>query len=142
MDCILQGIANFGLGFWLGRWIGLGGITLALVIVLLPQVVILMHKIGRYLDLHVARLFAGWALRSVIPLATASAAGLAAHHFVHIRTHHFGGFAIEGFSFCFVYFALAYFIFMVDQDRNDLKRFVRGAFNRGRGKEIPAVLGQ
>jgi O-antigen/teichoic acid export membrane protein len=140
ISCILQGLANFGLGFYLGRSIGLGGITLALVIVVLPQVVILLHKIGRYLDLHVARLLAGWAVRSAIPLAAASVVGLAAHRFVHIRTHHFGGFLIEGCAFSAVYFTLAYFMFMADQERNDLKRFVRIVLAKGRGTGIPALL--
>ncbi len=139
VSCILQGIANFGLGLYLGRTIGLGGITVALVLVLAPQVVMLLHRIGRYLDLHVARLLAGWALRSAVPLTAASTAGFAVHSFVHVRIHRFGGFVMEGFAFCAVYFLLAYFVFMEDQDRNDLKRFARGALNRGRRAVMPAL---
>ena len=140
---VAQGIVNFGLGFGLGRWIGLGGITLALVIVLLPQVVALLYRIDRYLKVNVAGLLAGCALRSAIPLAAASAAGIGAHSVIHIRTHHFGGFAIEASAFVLVYFALAYFLTMTAQDRNDVKRFTRAALNRGRGAtNLPALSGR
>lgn len=141
---VLQGLVNFGLGLYLGRLLGLGGITLALVIVILPVVVILSFKIGRFLDLSVGRLLAGCALRAAIPLIAASAVGYFAHSFVHVRTHHFGGFVVEGSSFVTVYFLLAYFMTMAGEDREILKRLARGALNRGRGagKRIPALLGR
>ncbi len=141
---ILQGIANFGLGFYFGRHLGLGGITLALVIVLLPTVVIVLHKISRYLELSVAGLIGGSAIRSAIPLAAATVVGSFAHSLVHIRIHHFGAFLLEGSAFSLVYLVLAYFMSMADQDRNDVKRAARAVLSRirGAGERVTAVLGR
>ena len=141
---IIQGVVNFGLGFCLGKWIGLGGITLALVVVILPQVVMLQQKIGRFLKVNVVSLLAICGLRSVIPLAAAAAAGRALHSVIHIRTHHFGGFVAEGSGFALVYFVLAYFLTMVDQDRNDINRAVKGLIRKGQdiGLRILAPSGR
>jgi O-antigen/teichoic acid export membrane protein len=133
---ILQGFANFGVGLYLGRTLGLGGISLALVIVVMPQFVILLRKIGNSLRLNVVRLLAGCTVRAIVPLMAASAVGLIAHSFVRIRIHHFGGFLLEAFPFLVVYFALAYFIYFVDQDRQDTRRFLAGAIDRARGAGI------
>jgi O-antigen/teichoic acid export membrane protein len=133
---ILQGFANFGLGLYLGRTLGLGGISLALLIVVMPQLFILLRRIGNALRLNVVTLLVGCTLKAVIPLAAAFAVGLLAHRFVQIRVHHFGGFLAETVPFIFVYFSLAYFIYLTDQDRNDANRFFAGAVDRGRGVGI------
>ena len=144
VSTIIQGVANFGLGFCLGRWVGLGGITLALVIVLLPQVVILLHKISRFLKVKIAAVLAVCALRSAIPLIAATVVGLAAHRAVHVRTHHPGGLLLEGSAFVVVYAALAYFLMMADEDRSDVHRVLTGLLRRGReiGLRISVVSGR
>jgi O-antigen/teichoic acid export membrane protein len=129
---ILQGLANFGLGLFLGRRIGLGGIALALAIVLLPQLAILLFMIGKFLQINVARLLARCTIRSVIPLAVASLGSLLAHSVVQIHVHHFGAFLGETLPFVALYFPLAYFFYMHDQDRNDAKRFFSAAIGRSR----------
>jgi O-antigen/teichoic acid export membrane protein len=144
VSTIIQGVANFGLGFCLGRWAGLGGITLALVIVLLPQVVILLHKISNYLKVRIVAILATCALRSAIPLVAATVVGFAAHRAVHVRTHHPGGLLLEGSAFVVVYAALAYFLTMANEDRDDVNRVVRGLLRKCReaGLRISVVSGR
>ncbi|MBT9330460.1 lipopolysaccharide biosynthesis protein [Paracidobacterium acidisoli] len=129
-----QGVANFALAFYLGKKIGLGGITLALVIVQLPQNVLLWRKISKTFHLNVVRFFGGCLLRQSLPLAAASALSLLVHHYVHIQHKHLGGLLAEVFTFIIVYFTGAYFT-MVRQDRNDINRYLRGFANRGRSMQ-------
>ncbi|HZD49557.1 MAG TPA: MATE family efflux transporter, partial [Silvibacterium sp.] len=112
LTTILQGIANFGLAFYLGRKMGLGGITLALVIILLPQVFILIQRISRYLGLNIAGLLAKTILRSLVPLAAAASLGLLVHAHVVIARRHFVGLLAELGVFAIVYALLAWFFLM------------------------------
>jgi len=140
---ILQGLANFGLGLYLGRRLGLGGISLAMLIAVLPQIFILLRKIGNAFNLNITQLVASCALKAILPLTGASAAGLLVHRFVQIRVHHFGGFLLEVCPFIVVYSSVAYFVYLTDQDRDDVKRFLAGAIDRGRdvGVQFQRVLG-
>ncbi len=138
LTAILQGIANFGLAYYLGRHLGLGGITLALVIVLLPQLVILLRKIDDSLKIGVAGLLGGTALRSIIPLAAAAALGLLVHAHVTIAHKHFMGLLAEIVTFTAVYAVLAWFFMTTDRDRHDVRRAVNGMF-RLRRSRLPAV---
>jgi O-antigen/teichoic acid export membrane protein len=140
---ILQGLATFGLGLYLGRKIGLGGIALALVISVLPQMLLLIQRLSRYLDLNIARLLAACALKAAVPLVVASAAGLIAHSWFPTSVHHFGGLIIEVMSFLIAYFTLAYFIYMENQDRSDLKGLVVETLrqSRGVGTRVSRALG-
>jgi O-antigen/teichoic acid export membrane protein len=130
MTAFVQGIANFGLAFYLGKHLGLGGITLALVIVLLPQLVILIRKINQELTLNVAAVLANSAIRSIVPLAAAAACGLLVQAHVLIARRHFIGLLAELSTFAAVYGVLAWFMMMTDQDRNDLRRFANSALLR------------
>ena len=65
---LIQGLANFGLGILFAKLFGLGGITLALVIVVLPQSVILWHRVGRFLEVNVPSLLGGCMARALVPL--------------------------------------------------------------------------
>jgi len=138
ITAFLQGIANFGLAFLLGRELGLGGITLALVIVLLPQLVILIRKISQYLSVNITGLLANAVLRSIVPLAAASAAGLLVHAHVVIARRHFFPLLAELGTFAVVYAALAWFFMMTDHDHNDARRFANSALSRFR-KRSPRV---
>lgn len=140
---ILQGLACFGLGFYLSRIMGLGGIGVALVISVLPQVTILFYKIGQHLRVDVGGTLTQCILRSAFPLVAASIVSLAVHSYVTIRTHHFGGLVAECLSFIVIYFPLAYFLFLVDRDRDDLNRFARGLANQsvGMGLRVSRALG-
>jgi Na+-driven multidrug efflux pump len=126
-----QGLANFGLAWVLGKKMGLGGITLALLIVVLPQTFILWHRLGRYFDFGVAGFLARFALRCVLPLIAASAAGLAVHAHVAIQHGRFGGLAAEGLAFVIVY-ALTAYPFLASADRGEVKRYLRGFWKMGR----------
>jgi O-antigen/teichoic acid export membrane protein len=130
---ILQGLAGFGLGIYLSRMMGLGGIGIALVVSVLPQVTILLYKIGKSLRVDVGGALIGCILRSALPLTAASIVSLTVHSYVTIRVHHFGGLAAECLSFVITYFPLAYLLFLVDQDRDDLNRLARGLANQGVG---------
>ena len=132
VTAIVQGIANFGLAFYLGRHLGLGGITLALVIVLLPQLVILIRKISQFLTVNIVGLLANTAMRSIVPLAAATALGLLVHAHVLIARRHFVGLLAELGTFAAVYGVLAWFFIMSDHDRNDARRFANSALLRFR----------
>ena len=129
-----QGIGNFVLAFYLGKTIGLGGISLALILVTLPQNFLLWRKIGKTFELNVVKFLAGCVARQIIPLAAAAGLGLFVHRFVHIEHKHLGGFLAEAATFSVVYFALTYFT-MLRQDRNDVDRYLRGFANRGRSMQ-------
>ena len=132
ITAIIQGVANFGLAFYLGRHLGLGGITLALVIVLLPQLVILIRKIDGYLKVNIAALFGNTVLRAIVPLAAAAALGLLVHAHVTIAKHHYFGLLAESAAFIATYAALGWFFVMTSQDHNDARRFANGALSRWR----------
>jgi O-antigen/teichoic acid export membrane protein len=121
---LLQGIANFALGFYLGKRIGLGGIMLAIVLVMLPQLVILLYKLNRFLQVHCGAHIFMSVVRSIIPLALASAAGLFVHDHVLIARHHFGGLLAECLAFSIVYMAGAYLMVMHDEDRRDTRHYL------------------
>ena len=64
---LLQGIANFGLAFLFAKLFGLGGIMLALVLVLLPQTIILWYRVGNFLKVNVVALYGECFLRRSSP---------------------------------------------------------------------------
>jgi len=132
MTAFIQGVTNFGLAFYLGKHMGLGGITLALVIVLLPQLVILIRKISERLTVNVVGVLGNTALRSLVPLAVAAGFGLLVHAHVVIARKHFVGLLAEIGTFAVVYGVLAWFFMMSDQDHNDARRFTIGAVSRFR----------
>jgi O-antigen/teichoic acid export membrane protein len=132
ITAVIQGVTNFGLAFYLGKKLGLGGITLALAIVLLPQLVILTRKISEFLQVKLVALLANTAVRSLVPLAAATAAGLLVHSHVVIARHHYRGLFSEFSAFAAVYTILAWFFMTTDQDRNDASRFVKGIVSRWR----------
>jgi O-antigen/teichoic acid export membrane protein len=129
---IIQGAANFALGIALARLFGLGGITLALVLVILPQTMILWYRVGRFLEVNVAKLLGGCVARSVIPLGGSAACGLLVHRLVAIRQHHLLPLLAEAFTFIVVYSLLAYPLVLFDHDRGEIKRYLRGFAIRGR----------
>lgn len=121
---LLQGIGNFGLAFFFAKRFGLGGITLALAIVIVPQTFILWHRIGRFLKVNVGNFYGECMLRAVVPLTAAAVVGWGiVHRFLSIRKHSFGALAAEMLAFTIVYFALAYIFMLSSQDRADVKRY-------------------
>jgi O-antigen/teichoic acid export membrane protein len=133
VTALIQGIANFGLAFYLGKRLGLGGITLALLIVVLPQTTILWHRIGRFLEVSVVALFGGCISRAMIPLGSATACSLLVHRMVVIGHRHFFALLAEILAFAIVYAALAYPFVLVDHDRKEVKRYLRNVAGRGKG---------
>jgi len=129
---MIQGIANVVLGLVLARFLGLGGITLSLVIVILPQTITLWHKVGRFLKVNVLGLLTGCFLRSVIPLSGAAVSSLFVHRMVSIRQRHFSGLLAEVMTFLAVYAALAYPLVLFDHDREEIQRYTRGFAGRGK----------
>lgn len=121
---LLQGIANFVMAFFFAKALGLGGITLALAIVIVPQTFILWRRIGGFLKVNVVSLYGKCFLRALVPLAGATLAGWGlVHRLVSIRKHSFGPLAAELLAFAMVYFALAYIFMLTSQDRADVKRY-------------------
>lgn len=128
----LQGIAYFGLSLWLGRWVGLGGITLALAVAIVPQNFILWVKLGRELSFSASGFLGKCLLRSLVPLGCAAGLAWPVHEHIAIRRHHPLGVLEECLVFLVVYCVLAWFLMMDEIDRNDLKRSQQAAVNLGR----------
>ncbi len=136
---LLQGIANFGLGYLLAKQLGLGGITLALAIVIVPQTVLLWQRIGKFLRVRVAALLGSCLLRSLIPLAAAILCGLLVHSRVVIGKHHFSALLEESIAFLAGYVPLAYWLILFSQDRAQLRSYVRSLLERFFPPQMPAV---
>jgi O-antigen/teichoic acid export membrane protein len=122
VTAVIQGLANFALAFYLGRRLGLGGITLALVIVTIPQFIILLMKIDEYLKVDIVGLLGKFLARSVVPLAAAAATALLVHAHVTIGYRHFVGLFSELLTFVAIYGLLAWFFVASDRDRHDVGR--------------------
>jgi O-antigen/teichoic acid export membrane protein len=121
---LLQGIANFGLAFLLEKLFGLGGITLALALIIMPQTVVLWRRIGRFLEVNVIGFCGECLLRALVPLSAATLVGWGVvHRFVGIHKHAFVPLLAELVAFTIVYFALAYIFMLSDRDRDDVKRY-------------------
>ena len=128
----VQGVANIAVGYYLGKKLGLGGITLALALLLIPQTVILLVKVSRSLSLNTARVIAEAVFRSLVPLGLAAAGGLYIHAHVYIARHHFGGLIAEGLAFTAIYAIGAYFIIMHKQDQADARHYMLTIVQYGR----------
>ena len=135
---LAQGIANFALGYILARRIGMGGITLALVIVVLPQTVILWRRLGIFFETNVVVLLARCLSALAIPLICAAAGSFLVHRSIVIKKHDFIGLFAEAMTFIAVYAALAYRFGLIDHDRNEVRRYLGSTL--GRGKRVPKRL--
>ncbi|MGA7313486.1 MAG: hypothetical protein WBX22_05870 [Silvibacterium sp.] len=129
---LFQGIANFGLSFLLGKWLGLGGVTLALSLVMLPQLCLLLRKIDKTFSIGVVSHLAGILLRLAVLLGAAAVAGRLVHSRVRIAHHHFWGLLLECLTFLAVYVSLAYPFVLQRQDQDDLRRYVSSALSLGK----------
>jgi hypothetical protein len=136
---LFQGIANFGLGFLLGKLLGLGGITLALSVVALPQFCLLLRKIDKTFSVGIIPRLGEIVLRLVLPLATAAVMGKLVHSRIRIAEHHFTGLLLECVTFFVVYCSVAYPLALCRQDRVDVRRYVGSALLMG--KRIGQQLG-
>lgn len=121
---LLQGAANFGLGYYLGRRLGLGGISLAMVLVLLPQLIILLRKLHETLRVNIAAMLGKIAVRALLPIGAASATGLFVHSLVFIAHRHYTGLIAECIAFTAIYALTAYFLMLTKQDHADIRRYV------------------
>lgn len=129
---IFQGIANLGLGYLLGKKLGLGGITLALLLVSLPQLFLLQRKIDKLFSISIVPHLGEILLRAAIPIGLAAAVSEFIHVRIRITEHHFTGLLLECFAFSLVYFAVAYPISLHQQDRADVQRFAVSALRMGK----------
>jgi len=121
VTCLLQGAVNFGLAFYLSKTLGIGGITLALVVVVVPQTIMLWRRLGNFLEVNVLALLAESLARTALPLLAASIAGWQVHRFVHIAQRHFFSLAAELAAFAIVYALAAYPLVLIKQDREQIK---------------------
>jgi O-antigen/teichoic acid export membrane protein len=128
---IVQGVANVGLALLLARFFGLGGIMLALTLVIIPQTVILWYRVGRFLEVNGLTMFGGYFLRASIPLAAASLVGWGCvHRFVRIREHALLPLVAEILAFTVVYAVFAYPFMLLAHDRAEIKRYGRSIQQR------------
>lgn len=132
LTSFLIGIGNFGLGIALGHLLGLGGISLSLVILMIPQVVILLYKLDRTLEINSWLVMGKLLLRSIIPLGLASFFSLYVHGRVVIARHRFGGFTLETLTFVVIYSITAYFLVMNQQDQADTRHYIGRIVSSGR----------
>lgn len=125
-----QGLANFGLALYLGRKLGLGGITLSLLIVVLPQTFLLWRRIGHFFELNVVAFLSGSILRCVAPLAAASAISMVVHSFFTFRQHRLLPFFAEAIVFLLTYSLLAHRFSLHEQDRHDVDSYLSSFVRR------------
>jgi O-antigen/teichoic acid export membrane protein len=137
---LLQGLANFGLGFYFGRTLGVGGITLALLITVLPQSVILWYKIDRFLDVRIPALLAKSTLSAAAPLAAAVASSLLIPSIIPMGNHTLVKLFTEIATFLAAYGAVAYPVSLADQDRQDLRRYATSLLHRLRIPHAPTAI--
>jgi O-antigen/teichoic acid export membrane protein len=135
---ILQGVANVGFAYCLAKWLGLGGIMLALPVVILPQTIIVWRRIAHFLEVNVLAVLGECVARALIPLGGATACGLLVHRVVVIQQRHFFGLFAETLSFVLVYAALAYPLGLTDHDRGKVRRYLSALL--GRGERLPRFL--
>jgi O-antigen/teichoic acid export membrane protein len=128
ITALLQGLANFALAFYFGRRFGVGGITLALVVVLMPQLILLLKKIDRSLKISSTLFIGRCVLQSAIPLALASALSYAVHRYVRIAHRHYGSLLSELIVFVGVYCILAWHFQLAKEDRDDSRRYATAIF--------------
>jgi O-antigen/teichoic acid export membrane protein len=134
ISSILQGVANFGLAYYLGRRVGLGGITLALVITLVPQLFLLLRKLGTELDLNIFGHLISCGLKALLPLAVACGVAYTVHLHVVISLHRYFGLLAEVSAFSLAYLLLAWRLYLDEQDRSLIKTQllpIRKALNAG-----------
>lgn len=131
VTAVVQGIVNFGLGYYLGRRLGLGGVTLALLLASLPQLMLLARKVDRVFSTQIALHCGEILLRAVVPLAAAAVAGELVHAQITIAEYHFTGLLLECLAFSVVYFAVAYPISLHQQDRADVRRYLGSVIRKG-----------
>ena len=129
---LIQGIANFALGYFLGKWLGLGGITLALCIVMLPQFFVLLREIEKAFTIPIASHLALNVLRLALPLGLAALASEFVHFRVKIALHHFQGLLLECFVFLAVYAPIAYTLALQPGDREEVRRYLSSVASMGK----------
>ena len=119
---LVQGVANVALGIWFGRTLGLGGVALALVLVLLPQMIYLWVKLSRELAFNPVALVKDCVVPLLGPVALATICGLTV---ARISAGH-GLFtvALECLVFAGVYVGSAYLLALNPQDRGDLDHYI------------------
>jgi O-antigen/teichoic acid export membrane protein len=129
VSALLQGIANFGLALILGRRFGLGGINLALAIVIIPQTVILWRRLGIFFGCTTADLIGSSLWRVLTAVLPAVGIG----YWIHLHTHisRKSGRNVlaaiwEGAGFTVTYFLCAFFVTL---DKEDKARIAE-SFNR------------
>lgn len=130
---LFQGVANLGLAYLLGKELGLGGITLALSVVSLPQLFLLLRKVDTTFSLGIIRHLAEILLRAAAPLGVAVLAGWLVHTRITIAEHHFFGLLLECSAFLVVYCLLVYPMALHREDRADVRRYA-GAILRAGGE--------
>src|SRR6185437_2228393 len=128
---IAQGIGNFALGYWLGRELGLGGITLALSLVSLPQLFLLLRKIEHTFSAGTLKHLGGLFLRLLIPLALAGFTGELVHSRIAVEKHHALGPILECVAFLAVYCLTAYPLALHHEDRADVRRYALSILRAG-----------
>jgi len=122
---LAQGACFLGLALWLGHRLGLGGITLSLALVVVPQNVILWRKLNQEFRLNVVVLLTGCLLRAMIPLGMAVAAAWALRNHIVIRHHQPQGFLVEALIFITIYAVFAYFLSLQPDDRAQVNQHFR-----------------
>lgn len=128
---LFQGIANFGLAFVLGKAFGIGGVTLALCLVLLPSMVILLRRIDHAFSIGIIPHLLRFLARLVVPLAAASLSSWMVHLRVHIAHRHFGGLLLECGVFTAVYFALVYPLSLLHDEKEQVNHYAAAALRFG-----------
>ncbi|PSH03998.1 MAG: hypothetical protein CXZ00_09305 [Acidobacteria bacterium] len=137
VTALLQGAGSVLLGIFLGRRFGLGGVTLALVIVIVPQTVLLWIRLGRSLSFELNYVFRTCVLPLLLPVALAFGAGWSASN--AFRGHGIYSVLAEVTTFIVVYGSSAYFLALTAEDKDDIGRYREKLLAFYRRKTNPAA---
>ncbi|MDR3414448.1 MAG: hypothetical protein P4L87_26380 [Formivibrio sp.] len=128
VTALLQGAANLALAFYLTRFMGLSGITIALLISTIPQTIILWLKVTKRLGVDTRDLIVDCFKRVTIPLVLASAAGLLAQRLFTVGYHDIMGLLFVTAPFGLTYTAIAYSWSIEPRERDAISGKVRQIF--------------
>ena len=127
---ICQGISNFALAFLLTRYLGLGAITLAMVVSAVPQLAILVRKLGGYLEINPWADILRTIRAAVAPLALASVFAELIGWKIDAGNGHLPAVLVELATFGAVYCLTAYFFTLTVEERLKGSIQISGMFRK------------
>jgi len=139
---VIQAVANVAMAFFFGHRFGMGGVTLAVVVALIPKTLYLFRRFSREFQIPMLSLFCRVSLPAAVPTVVAAIAGIAASRY--LPGHGWAKFLME-ISVCAGAFAVtAYLWATTEEDREAAKRAFTSATSviRGRSRLVDVPVSE